>query len=109
MDDIPGRIIGKEVGIKAFDFAKSFFEKSNEKLIEVKIFPNPVNRLEQLVLTNTSPNLNFQLFDINGKNIPIKFRYNLENNQTNINFNGHLVPGLYILRSNNNVWKLIVN
>jgi len=49
-DDIPGRLIGEEIGVKAFDFAEQYFTKQ-DTLITVQafsVFPNPTTCTVQL-------------------------------------------------------------
>ncbi len=45
VDDIPGRLIGKQIGEKAFEFALPYFENAVEDLVfeSAKVFPNPTN------------------------------------------------------------------
>jgi len=100
-DDIPGRIIGMELGPAAFDFAKSYFELvSSVQEVAVKpleIFPNPISSGQLLEISSNkfSASVNLQILDAAGKLI--------QNEMINTN-NGirittdHLSNGMYILR-----------
>ena len=57
-DDIPGRLIGREIGIDAFAFAESYFqavdsttEPGGRPVETIRVFPNPVS--DQLTLEPT--------------------------------------------------------
>ena len=49
-DDIPGRLIGKEIGEKAFAFAEEYFSKDQEPIEfeGFRVFPNPTGCLVQV-------------------------------------------------------------
>jgi len=109
MDDIPGRIIGEQIGIDAFNFAEPYFSKPVEfdPESEMFLFPNPVIRLNEITITNTSGNEEFILFDLFGKLIPISNNFNEENNTTVIQIS-NLSSGMYILKTKNKSWKVII-
>lgn len=109
MDDIPGRLIGEQVGVDAFKLAKSYFSSSAKEVGSIKLFPNPINSDHRIILTNSKPNITLKLFDINGRNIPIKYNFKEQNSQTHIEFNSALKSGIYILKSDNQIWKLVIN
>lgn len=45
MDDMPGRLIGKEIGQEAYDYATQYFRSStlSDTVFAFKIFPNPTD------------------------------------------------------------------
>ncbi|MEM8527664.1 MAG: DUF6851 domain-containing protein [Bacteroidota bacterium] len=84
VDDIPGRLMGIEIGVDAFNYAETFFNLDSvfiddnprpDTLAEIETFsmsitPNPV-QVGQLVHINIDENLGenleLQLFDLNGR------------------------------------------
>ncbi|MBL7826869.1 MAG: T9SS type A sorting domain-containing protein [Saprospiraceae bacterium] len=50
MDDIPGRLIGRQVGLDAFDYAHSYFEGKTppSPVAALNIFPNPTTSALQI-------------------------------------------------------------
>lgn len=73
VDDIPGRIMGREVGIDAFAFAKKHFEgqapRKNRGLAQevLPVYPNPSTAETGFYLENTfSSEVVLQLLDLNG-------------------------------------------
>lgn len=56
VDDIPGRLIGHEVGIEAFAFAEPYFDQTTTssseefELAKIEVFPNPVATNQQLFI-----------------------------------------------------------
>ena len=74
-DDIPGRIIGEQIGIKAFEFAEQYFNLSsvnNQKDIQsfnMKLWPNPIEKGQTLQL-GLSPEFNLgelRISDLQGR------------------------------------------
>lgn len=68
-DDIPGRLIGMEIGVDAFNYAKLFFEGqtilSTENDSEFLVYPNPISQGEAIrVMSNTQNSI--AIFDLNG-------------------------------------------
>ena len=110
MDDIPGRLIGEKIGVNAYNFATSYFKEDIEILPEgdMAIYPNPVNSLNEITITNTSKKSVFFVFDLLGRNIPVQPNYNSELNSTKIKLR-NLSAGIYILKTDNRSWKIIVN
>ena len=49
-DDIPGRRIGQEIGVQAFQFAEQYFNKTKvpREVSELKVFPNPASCVVQV-------------------------------------------------------------
>jgi hypothetical protein len=74
VDDIPGRIIGEEVGVTAFALAEKYFEGASNglngpALTETRAFPNPVAAGEALTLSvnQTAANGLVQIVDLAGR------------------------------------------
>jgi len=109
MDDIPGRIIGENIGVEAFNFAETYFNNliDIDSGSEMAFYPNPVNRFNEITVTNSKENQEFLLFDLLGKLIPLEHYFIKENNSSRIQI-GNLSSGVYILKSNNSSWKVII-
>lgn len=95
-DDIPGRLIGEQIGIDAFNYAKNFFEgivplQVNDS--KVLIYPNPILSENLLLhIYSTKPNGSLKIFDLKGKLLVTQL---LKNGANEIALN-RLSPGTYI-------------
>ena len=110
-DDIPGRKIGKKVGIDAFNFAVPYFygktPNSGDELSS-KVYPNPIVDRE-IFITNTNEEDTFDIFDISGRLIQfIDKSYNEYTKETRISLPMFLTSGIYILRTNDTSKALII-
>ena len=93
IDDIPGRIIGKKIGIDAFEFGENYFEKEVE--FESVIYPNPAGDFINIQY-ESDHQLNVEIYDLNGRKIlskPVQFN-NLNRFRINVS---NLIQGLYII------------
>ncbi|PWH81639.1 hypothetical protein DIS18_13225 [Algibacter marinivivus] len=93
-DDIPGRLIGKQIGIDAYNFALPYFEKSNtsDDEFEIVLYPNPIE--DNLYLKNLKGTSTIQLYSINGQLI-----FNDTISATSGSFDlKALAQGVYILK-----------
>ena len=93
IDDIPGRIIGKKIGINAFEFGENYFEK--EEGFESVIYPNPAGDFINIQY-ESDHQLNVEIYDLNGRKIisnPIQFN-NLNRFRINVS---NLIQGFYII------------
>ncbi|MFY9242122.1 MAG: FG-GAP-like repeat-containing protein [Polaribacter sp.] len=114
-DDIPGRIIGKKIGVEAFDFAIPYFSNknvlsvnTNESFNKSIVFPNPVIAGNEIFISNASLEELFFLSDINGRTFSIYQQFDATLQRTTLQFPG-LSAGIYILTNNKGYkWKLIV-
>jgi hypothetical protein len=61
IDDIPGRILGKKIGLEAFAFAETYFTR--EIGLEGVLYPNPANE-ELTVFYITEEPTNLYVYDI---------------------------------------------
>ena len=110
MDDIPGRIIGEQIGQDAFNVAAAYFVSENEDITSndtMLVYPNPVSSFDEINIANTDFNTNFSLFDLLGKKIPTSQNYNATLNTTTISI-AHLSAGIYILKAKDSSWKIII-
>lgn len=93
IDDIPGRIIGKAVGLEAFAFGEKYF--TGEIAAEGVVFPNPAND-KITILYKTDKNFEAVIFDVLGRNVlQLKTNFNT-NNEFDIDVS-NLRPGLYFV------------
>ncbi|WP_345272903.1 FG-GAP-like repeat-containing protein [Flaviramulus aquimarinus] len=110
-DDIPGRKIGKKVGIDAFNFAVPYFHgktpNSTNEFSSI-IYPNPILS-EEVYITNTDFGDSFNVFDISGREINIiEINYNEDTKQTRIKLPAFLASGVYVLRTNKTSKILVI-
>ncbi len=109
-DDIPGRLIGEQIGVDAYEFGVQYFEgkvNGNKESTDYTIYPNPMIE-NTLYVTNTNPSDNFQVFDLKGSFIPIvEISYNDNTKNTMLTFSNALVNSVYLLKINNHS-KLII-
>ncbi len=103
IDDIPGRIIGKKIGLEAFAFGEKYF--TGEIAEEGVIFPNPAGE-KITVLYKTDKNLDAIIFDVLGRTVlNSKTNFNT-NNEFDMNVS-QLRPGLYFFSlrdGKKNIW-----
>ncbi len=75
-DDIPGRLIGETIGIKAFQFSERYFDGQVTSLdpetfsrIPIKIYPNPAQSGEAVTLEidKSFSGSKLKVFDLSGK------------------------------------------
>lgn len=99
-DDIPGRLIGMEVGVDAFNFAASYFgQESTTSTNDIarsdyRLFPNPVT--ENLTIhAQHSNEVQVQIFSAAGKLLLSQNR-SFANGKAELNL-GNLQPGVYLL------------
>lgn len=105
-DDIPGRLIGKEIGIEAFNYAKLFFTGDSERNVNNNsskstfIFPNPILEDKRLTVKLLKPTLimSIEIIDLQGK---IHYTQNpiINNNEFLVSLNlESLTQGIYIMK-----------
>ena len=114
MDDIPGRIIGEQIGLDAFDLAEDYFNGLVEEDItppftndQMVLFPNPVDNSNSIIITNTTLNNSFTLSDVSGKKMYVQQEFIEESNRTRLYIN-NLAKGMYLLKTEGEIWKIIV-
>ena len=108
-DDIPGRLIGEQIGINAYNFALPYFSSDSDfSKEEILIYPNPVVNNE-VYIKNTLATYEFNLFDIHGRLIPITdSQFNSLSHTTLLKLPETVVTGLYILKTNNTSKILVI-
>lgn len=110
IDDIPGRIIGNEIGKEAFSFGEKYF--TGEIAENGVVFPNPADE-KITVLYKTDKNFEAIIFDVLGRKVlSLATDFNL-NNEFEMNI-ASLRSGLYFFslrEGNKNIWtqKLLKN
>ena len=109
IDDMPGRFIGSVVGVESFNYGAAYFESSlstiDLELPKLKLVSNPIYSDQSIEIINTNGNETFKLYNINGQEIKINTLYNQY--RTSI-LHQDLNPGIYILKSKNINWKILV-
>lgn len=106
-DDIPGRIIGREIGVEAFEHAESYFEGiltsiRNDKATEVvlSIFPNPIEEGQKILIKSNKPivKMEAQIMDLQGK-VLYRKNHQLIDNGLSVSIDGlNLKPGVYLVK-----------
>jgi hypothetical protein len=110
-DDIPGRIIGEQIGVDTYNFAIPYF---HGKVIDLEqeehiFYPSPLVDKE-INITKTKESDSFSLFDMLGRKIEINEAiYNPSSKITLLKFPNNVVVGLYVLRVNNISTVIIVS
>ncbi len=100
-DDLPGRRIGKKIGVKAFHLAASLFHSSKTKAAEenhIVIYPNPVDHLLNIKTHQPNSEIQAELINILGKIVKEKQTLQPRNNQTFQLEVNSLKSGIYLLR-----------
>jgi len=109
VDDIPGRIIGEQIGVESFKHAVSYFGETSTvvPISEIIVYPNPVNEFSEIRITNMTEGNVFTLNDLLGKNILINHKFNKGTKTCTVSVES-LTPGIYILKINSKSWKIVV-
>ncbi len=96
MDDIPGRLIGIEIGTKAFDFAEKYFSKAAtpDSTYAFRIFPNPTLSMVQFEMGHEGA-MPIKLFGMDGR-LALSTDLAFTENQALLDLTA-LGPGVYIL------------
>ena len=110
-DDIPGRIMGIEIGVDAFNYAKNFFLGEIPLSItdenSTLVYPNPLNSISQKINIKTDSKGSFEIFDLRGNSLLEKEVRSGENSFDIKNINA----GLYLYRvsgSNERIGRLLI-
>ncbi|MCB0517684.1 MAG: T9SS type A sorting domain-containing protein [Lewinellaceae bacterium] len=70
-DDMPGRLIGREIGVSAFDFAEQYFNGEKPEFVQpanVDIYPNPTTGSIQ-ILTELEGKIPTRVFSGDGRTV----------------------------------------
>lgn len=110
-DDIPGRIIGKRIGIDAFNYAEQFFNipiltsvNESKRTYEIEVFPNPVENYIS-IKSKTPENIQFTLFNSFGQSL-------IQQNSFSVNYGRQIdlkkfPVGVYYLQIRDTFGKII--
>ncbi len=115
LDDILGRVIGEEIGQKAFAHAVSYFENkenpqkpSDNNMI---VYPNPIKSWSpEVFVSNTRLGDVFYLFDVSGRLIEEgqAIEFNDKTGISKLELSRSISRGIYILKINGQSKKIIV-
>lgn len=96
-DDIPGRLIGEEIGVEAFDYAEQYFTKVKTQNVvnQIVIFPNP-SRCFINIDYEFEGNMTIKVYQIDGKLIQ-NTTVNFNNNRTYLDLES-VGKGTFIIR-----------
>ena len=108
-DDLPGRIIGKKIGIDAFQYALTYFSgEENLAIKQYSIYPNPIVD-KQFFVKDTHENDSIELFDFRGQKFEILSKtFHKLNKTTLVKLPKYLKTGVYVLKINANVKLFVV-
>ncbi|MGB1241520.1 MAG: T9SS type A sorting domain-containing protein, partial [Chitinophagales bacterium] len=96
VDDIPGRLIGIEIGVDAFNMAETYFTKTNNPDIisDFNVFPNPTTCALQIEY-NLEEIITLEVYNLNGHLLQ---SYNLSFSDKRVALNlGDLGSGIYLV------------
>ena len=109
IDDIPGRLIGQIIGNESFEFGAQYFQEnlSNPEIQvpNIKLTQNPISKNGIIKLVNTNGYESFELFTLTGQSVQISSKFH--SGITEI-FSNNLTSGIYLLRSGEIIFKIIV-
>ena len=116
-DDIPGRLIGEEVGIAAFERAASYFDGTITSVAEerapepenptIQVFPNPARKGQEIVVTieSQAQQIELRLYNLLGQTVLAK-HVNLPQNQRAIILETDaFASGVYLLHIKAADWQ----
>jgi len=111
-DDIPGRLIGEEIGKQAFNYAVPYFSSpSSTSTLDNKVsnlFPNPIPSNGKIIIEQTSSDMLFKLHNMAGMQFyDFDMVFDSESKSTAISFSG-LPSGVYAISAAETSWKFIV-
>ncbi|OIQ30454.1 MAG: hypothetical protein BM564_03550 [Bacteroidetes bacterium MedPE-SWsnd-G2] len=108
-DDIPGRLIGEQIGVNAYNFAVPYF--NSDPVLETEnstMYPNPVGDFKVNV-SNSNALEEFALYDISGRFITALYHdFNELSGISNIELPQTLNTGIYILKSSEDAFLLSI-
>ncbi|MDX2285620.1 MAG: T9SS type A sorting domain-containing protein [Bacteroidia bacterium] len=109
VDDIPGRFVGREVGIEAFEFADKLFSGQIQPADAASLplaFPNPVHPQEYLTLVLNGPASDGQirLYDLQGR-LAAQASFEAEPMVVRRLPMQGIAPGLYALQVTGEGWE----
>ncbi len=75
IDDIPGRRLGADIGVQAFNLAADYFNgdvlgvEENELISQIRLYPNPVQNILQIAHPNTFTIQKIEVFDMASRKV----------------------------------------
>jgi hypothetical protein len=112
-DDIPGRLIGQQLGIDAFNFGVEYFSgklQPEDPTVEAEgylVYPNPIQN-GQISIVNTLASDTFGLVDMKGSTIPIlEQQYDQTTLTTHLKYPPFIASGIYIIQINDQA-KMVI-
>lgn len=101
VDDIPGRLIGEQIGLDAFDFAEQYFTKNEipKNVNQLVIYPNPTSCIINIDY-KFEGNMPVQVYQTNGKLVKTT-TINFYNNTTYLDLSD-VANGVYFVRGLDN-------
>ena len=75
IDDIPGRRLGADIGVQAFNLATDYFNgdvlgvEENELISQIRLYPNPVQNILQIAHPNTFTIQKIEVFDMASRKV----------------------------------------
>ena len=96
VDDIPGRKIGQEIGVEAFEFAEQYFNgtKAPREVSAFKVFPNPTSCAVQIELAYEGE-MPVKIYSADGR-LERALSVRFANKQGFVNLDG-LANGLHVI------------
>ncbi|MDO6738592.1 DUF6851 domain-containing protein [Wenyingzhuangia sp. 2_MG-2023] len=107
-DDIPGRIIGKNIGINAYHFSLPYFNPERITTDDISISPNPIKNNNIIVYNTQSTDIFYVLNAQGQQQKTIKISFNFENNSTTLAVPENLTSGIYYVKVNHKSKPIIV-
>jgi hypothetical protein len=106
-DDLPGRTIGEEIGIQAFELAENYFngliasssegEPISLEKSQITVYPNPISRNKRLKVISTGKHDRLTLMNDQGQEV-WSGEISILQGETNLIELPSITPGFYILR-----------
>ncbi len=116
-DDLPGRIIGEQIGNDAFELAKQYFtggptgifdKRPSREKIEAKVYPNPASFDQQITVSIDRPDTQvvFELMNLQGQRLQMQ-QISAAQLQSGFQLNADksLPAGTYLLRISGRNWE----
>lgn len=114
-DDLPGRLIGEEIGLDAFALAESYFSGGSTDIrpvvrpeVAVRVYPNPVRQDQRISIELEQPGtmVQFEVLDLQGRRLQVQ-RVDAQQLQHGFSLNGQgqLPAGTYLLRITGTTWE----
>ncbi|PHR68776.1 MAG: hypothetical protein COA67_12450 [Lutibacter sp.] len=114
-DDIPGRIIGEQIGIDAYNYGIPYFSGNVLNTVDVdlqkeihSVYPNPLVSRD-LYISNTTALTSFELFDFTGKKLGILDKsFDFSSKITHLKMMQELASGTYLIKIDNSSKVILV-